>query len=196
MSETPIRAIFSLAATLVLVPAASATADDPEPTDGAARGRQGVEQVIVSDHSLQVTITDLPLEEPPIRPAPGTTVTLRSARSTTVYYGVTAACTSSLTTYTPVFTPQAKVVEASGKFSRSKGCSGREKITVHADKRKAIGWGSQKSGSGYASPGSTKQVTVKVNCTNTKSTTWRSFAVLGDDGSRQNSQSATFKCGT
>lgn len=195
MSKLRLRSALALAAALSLCVLPGAAADVPDPSGDDTLSVSGVEEVLSEDSTGRVTVTELPAEEPIVHPAPGTSVAVRSGQQETVYYGVSASCTHSTTVYTPIRYPQINKVEASAKTSVSAGCSSSLRLEVYAVKKAALGWSSQKYGIGYASPGTTKQVTVVVNCTNTKSTTWRTEATPGA-GPRQVSWSVSFACGT
>lgn len=146
-----------------------------------------------------VTVTVQRAAEPKVRPAPGDEVVDRSVPGeVTTYYGVTAACTESVTAYTPF--KSGNQVKANVGFNRSAGCSGSNQGNgrLQAERGIIASWHDRASKTiTNITPGTNVSSGMVWNCAGTASTKWRNQGFFGNaSGVPTNSSIVTLACGS
>ncbi|WP_136706936.1 hypothetical protein [Agromyces sp. H66] len=141
--------------------------------------------------SPEITVQNLPYEEPAVVPAPGKEVTIVGAEGVTTYYGITASCTESVTANNP-YKSSGKAV-AHVQFQRSSGCVGSKTGTALLDSY-TIWWSEYNRKATTVNPGVNVVLTVSYPCQNSNSTSWRSGGLF-NNGSVTYSASTSLSCG-
>ena len=163
-----VGAIAGLILSAVLALPAHASTDQPTPDPSAPA-------------APDISVQYLPYEAPDIQPAPGQSVTVTDVPGeVTTYYGVTLACTESVTAYTPYKSGSSAI--ASVQFSRSSGCSGGKQANAYLQTEQGVipTWQDRDDSHTTVNPGTTLSLTVSRGCTNSNTTKWRSLGFYGN----------------
>ena len=142
----------------------------------------------------QISVQQLPAEEPEVVPAVGETVVVVEHDGITTYYGISASCTESITAYTP--TKSGGSARASLQFQRSSGCSGTVSRTARLQWQGFLGaWQDRGNKTSSAAPGTNTIILVSYPCQNSNATVWRSLGLYGSVGNPTTSSAVTLTCG-